>query len=268
MNNIDANSNEKLKGAITSIIVHAAILLLLIFLTVVVTIENDIPVPVSEKEFIAVELTQPRRANISGISRVTPEKVTAKPVQQAPATVKISNKIREPKASSKPDTKPVTAGDKGDIERYELPQPKVNESALFRSTTDGTDEGNERNKIKDNGLYNGSGTNDEPTRTANTQPGFTTSKEGVSFSLQGRSPAGDFPKPAYNLQKSGKVVVEIRVDQNGKVISASAKANGSTLQDATLYKAAEEAALRARFNVDKNAPNLQMGTITYIFKLN
>ena len=116
--------------------------------------------------------------------------VAVKPVRQAPATVKVSNKIREPKASDKPDTLPVTAGNEGDVERYEPPQPKVNEKALFRSTTDGTDEGDERNKIKHNSTYNGSGKNDEPTRTENTQTGFTTSEKGVSFSLQGRSPSG------------------------------------------------------------------------------
>ncbi|MDR2653660.1 MAG: TonB family protein [Prevotellaceae bacterium] len=99
----------------------------------------------------------------------------------------------------------------------------------------------------------------------NTQTGFTTSEQGVSFSLQGRSVSGGFPKPAHNLQKSGKVVVEIRVDQNGKVTYARATAKGSTLQDATLWKAAEDAARRARFNVDKNAAISQMGTITYNF---
>ncbi|MDR1199236.1 MAG: TonB family protein [Prevotellaceae bacterium] len=264
---IDSSSGRRLKGALTSIIVHVAILMLLIFFTAIVNIDED-TLPALEKEFIAVELIQPRRINVSGRDRVTPDKVTAKPVQQAPATVKIANRIREPKANSKPDTRPVTAGAEGDVERYEPPQPKVNENALFRSTTEGTDEGDERNKIKDNSLYNGSGTNEEPSRTANTPTGFTTSEKGVSFSLQGRSAAGGFPKPAYNLQKSGKVVVEIRVDQSGAVTYAHATAKGSTLQDDTLWKAAEAAARRARFNVDKNAAPTQGGTITYIFTLN
>ncbi|MDR1552494.1 MAG: hypothetical protein LBS69_03390, partial [Prevotellaceae bacterium] len=197
MDNINDNSSDRhVKSVITSIIVHAAVLLLLIFFTIAANIKVDDTPPLVEKEFIAVELTQPRRINISGHDRVTPDKVTAKPVQQAPATVKISNKIREAKSNNKPDTKPVTAGNEGDVERYEPPQPKVNEKALFKSTTDGTDEGDERNKIKDNSLYNGSGKNDEPTRTANTQTGFTTSEQGVSFSLQGRSASGGFPKPA------------------------------------------------------------------------
>jgi TonB family protein len=266
MNDIDNNNDRKVKGAVTSILVHAALLLLLIFFTIVITNE-EIPVP-EKDDFIAVELIQPQRINYTGIDRVTPDKVSSQPVPQAPATVNVSDKIRAPKANDKPDTKAVTAGDEGDIERYEPPQPKVNEKGLFQSTTNGTDDGNERNKIKDNSLYNSSGKNDEPTRTANTQTGFTTSEKGVSFSLQGRSAAGGFPKPAYNLQKSGKVVVEIYVNQNGVVTNARATAKGSTLQDATLWKAAEAAARRARFNIDKNAAPSQMGTITYIFTLN
>lgn len=267
MKTTDSNNSGKMKGAAASIAVHAVLLLLLMFFSIIVHSESTID-ETPEKEFIAVELSQPRRINIrTGNDRVTPEKATEKPVQQAHPTVKIADRIRNPKPNNKPDTKAVTAGNEGDVERYEQPQPKINEKALFRSTTTGTEDGHERNKIKDDGLYNGSGTNDSPTRTANTQPGFTTSEKGVSFSLSGRSAAGGLPKPMYKLQKSGKVVVEIQVNQNGVVTSARAIGKGSTVQDATLWKAAEDAARKARFNVDKNAANSQMGTITYIFTL-
>jgi hypothetical protein len=37
--------------------------------------------------------------------------------------------------------------------------------------------------------------------------------------------------------------------------------------DRTLWKAAEEAARKAKFNVSRNAPESQQGTITYVFKL-
>ena len=266
MNNINNNNDGKVTGAIASIAVHAALLLLFLLLSVIV--HPEIVPFTPDKEFIAVELSPPPKVHARmGNDRVTPDKVNEKPVQQAPPTVKVSDKIREPKANNKPDTKPVTAGDKGDVERHEPPQPQVNEKALFRSTTTGEDDGNERNKIKDNSLYNGSGKNDEPTRTANTQTGFTTSENGVSFSLQGRSVSGGFPKPAYNVQKSGKVVVEICVDQNGNVTSARAIQKGSTIADNTLWKAAEDAARKTRFNVDTNAANSQMGTITYVFTL-
>jgi hypothetical protein len=63
------------------------------------------------------------------------------------------------------------------------------------------------------------------------------------------------------------VVVEVSVNQDGKVTKAAAIGKGSTVQDVKLWKAAEEAAMKATFNVKKDAPISQIGTITYIFSL-
>ncbi len=60
-------------------------------------------------------------------------------------------------------------------------------------------------------------------------------------------------KPEFNIQKEGIVVVEITVDRNGKVISATPGAKGSTLVDNTLYAAAKKAALESAFNVKSDA---------------
>jgi TonB family protein len=62
-------------------------------------------------------------------------------------------------------------------------------------------------------------------------------------------------------------VVEVAVNQEGKVTKAQAIGKGSTTSDSKLRKAAEEAALKARFNVKKDAPISQVGTITYVFSL-
>ncbi|MCK5822670.1 MAG: hypothetical protein KAG95_01610 [Bacteroidales bacterium] len=90
--------------------------------------------------------------------------------------------------------------------------------------------------------------------------------KGVSFSLKGRNPHF-LPKPEYNLQLSGIVVVEVTVDQNGKVVKANPGIKGSTILDATLLNAAQKAALKAKFDVKHNAPAYQKGTITYHFIL-
>lgn len=78
---------------------------------------------------------------------------------------------------------------------------------------------------------------------------------------------GSLPLPSYDVQKSGKVVVRIQVDQEGNVTSAIAGDTGTTVTDQSLFKAAEQAALRAKFNISRNAPISQQGTITYIFNL-
>jgi TonB family protein len=78
---------------------------------------------------------------------------------------------------------------------------------------------------------------------------------------------GSLPEPEYAVNKSGTVVVKISVDQYGTVISATPGTTGTTVQDRTLWEAARKAALKAKFNLSANAPAVQEGTITYIFKL-
>lgn len=85
--------------------------------------------------------------------------------------------------------------------------------------------------------------------------------------LQGRSVVGSLPRPAYNVQNSGTVVVTIWVDQYGNVTKAQAGAEGTTVTDKTLWAEARKAALGAHFNQKADAPALQQGSITYIFSL-
>ena len=89
---------------------------------------------------------------------------------------------------------------------------------------------------------------------------------GINFNLAGRSFGSTPPKPEYNSKSEGKVVVEIRVDRSGKVISASPGKAGTTTNDPVLREAAKAAALKAKFNSDPNAAEIQVGTITYIFE--
>ena len=90
---------------------------------------------------------------------------------------------------------------------------------------------------------------------------------GIEFSLTGRSYGSAPPKPIYKSKAEGKVVVEINVDRNGTVISARPGVQGTTTSDKTLHEAAKEAALKAKFDSNPNAPAVQKGTITYIFIL-
>ncbi len=90
---------------------------------------------------------------------------------------------------------------------------------------------------------------------------------GVDFSLAGRSMV-KVKKPNNPTQEDGKVVVEIVVDKNGKVIRATPGARGSSTTNPTLYKISKEAALEARFNVKADAPAEQKGTMTFVYILN
>lgn len=94
--------------------------------------------------------------------------------------------------------------------------------------------------------------------------GSSTGNNGTSFKLSGRS-SKSLPSPPKIHETEGKVVVEVTVDQNGNVLKARAGVKGTTISNEALWKVAREAALKATFNVNKNAPAAQKGTITYFF---
>ena len=86
------------------------------------------------------------------------------------------------------------------------------------------------------------------------------------FNLGGRSiGAGGLPRPVYNVQDEGRVVVTITVNPEGRVIATEINKQTNTVNPA-LRKAAEDAARKARFNAVDGLNN-QVGTITYYFNL-
>ncbi|MBN2486785.1 MAG: TonB family protein [Bacteroidales bacterium] len=89
---------------------------------------------------------------------------------------------------------------------------------------------------------------------------------GITANLTGRSPLA-LPSPEFNIQKEGKVVIQITVDRTGKVVNAVPIAKGSTTLDSYLQEVARKAALNSRFNSDENALVNQTGTIEYVFRL-
>ena len=99
----------------------------------------------------------------------------------------------------------------------------------------------------------------------NTREGKT--EGNANAHVKGRNVVGSLPRPSYNSQLEGTVVVQVKVDQYGNVTEAVAGAEGTTVTDKNLWNAARNAAMKAHFNMDANAPAVQTGTITYIFKL-
>lgn len=149
----------------------------------------------------------------------------------------------------------------GDVEQYEPPREKpIDKRALFHAPDNGSDEdalsphtatdpGNELKAGQAQG---------------NTTTGKTDGKPNAQ--LKGRSVLGTLPSPSYGVQAEGKVVVKIWVDQYGTVQRAII-GDGTTATDKNLLNAALNAAKESVFNQKTDAPVLQEGTITYIFKL-
>ena len=84
----------------------------------------------------------------------------------------------------------------------------------------------------------------------------------ISYWLPGRRDVSLY-MPAYQCEGGGEVTVNITVNRNGKVVSASMKessTNSSRINDMAIL-----AARNSRFNVDDTGSDKQSGTITYIF---
>lgn len=139
--------------------------------------------------------------------------------------------------------------------------PKVNERALYKGRKDTDTTGSESNTKGEGNQGSVTGSPDSDKYAKGLSGGG-----GIDFSLDGRNPVS-LPKPEYNVQESGTIVVRIRVDREGKVISAEPGVRGTNITNENLWEAAKKAALKARFNSKSDAAYTQAGTITYHFVL-
>ena len=113
------------------------------------------------------------------------------------------------------------------------------------------------------GGTNTSGDGDAQGTGQNGNPIGKGSSGGNSWSLAGRGIKGTLPQPSNTFNQEGTVVVQIRVNAAGKVISASI--TGGNISDKQTQQLALEAAKKAVFT---EGDHDQIGTITYNFKFN
>ena len=134
----------------------------------------------------------------------------------------------------------------------------VNPRALFHMAKGGSDEpenaGNPKAAEADKEAAKGDGGGLNPVGNAELDKG-----------LQGRGLVGQLPLPSFPGNSSGKVVIRVQVDQNGRVTTAVFEPVGSTLSDGAMIEAARQAALKARFTESRSF--VEGGTITYYFNL-
>ncbi len=146
-------------------------------------------------------------------------------------------------------------------EIIEEKKPEINIKALYKGKKkeNNTSKGNQKNK--------GDEGNIEGDKNTINHIGGGIGEDGNAYQLGGRTVEYK-PKPIYQIQVEGKVVVIITVDKKGNVISAIPGAKGSTTLNKELLKRAKTAALKTKFNAKSSAPNNQQGKIIYYFNLN
>ncbi len=246
------NQKAKVYGISLSILLHAVFLLIFLYNGL-----TYISPPPQEVSFI-MDFTETQKKEIIvkkqriAQNHTIKEKEKTKKVQEAKSNL-VSKKINKSQEAKLDEF--------GDVEKETIKQKKeIDKRALFPSANNHGDSlaRQTASKISDAlkaGQAEGNSSKGQIIGASNAK-------------LKGRSVLGSLPKPIYNTQEEGIVVVTIWVDQYGNVKKAKAGAKGTTTTSPTLRTNARNAAMKAHFNTSASAPSLQQGTITYRFKLN
>jgi TonB family protein len=211
--------------------------------------------------------SQPQPQQQQTEQQQTQEEIITQDNEEAPAvkTEQKKEKTEQQKEKEPVETKNKDTSEKEETkeqEEKEEQQREVNRKALYPGKSNDQDGENE-------GVEKGEGNQGKETGSPfsdNYSDKNSKGMGGIDFSLSGRNPES-LPKPEYNYQEEGKVVVEITVDKYGNVTNATAGVKGSTTLNDNLLKAARKAALNAKFDRKPSAPAYQKGTITYYFIL-
>ena len=223
----------------------------------------------------AVEQAEPIPSETTK-SEKTKEEILTQDIEEAPAVEsneKTSENLEKEKALEE-ERKRVEELERQRLEKIE--RERIEKQKRIQEITDRTrnaltnNRNNTDNTATGEGETTGQGNQGSETGSVNSDnhsSGISgLGDKGISYSLEGRTPQS-LPKPEYNFQAEGIVVVEVTVNQNGNVTKATAGVKGSTTLDNNLLKAAQKAALAAKFDRKPSAAAFQKGTITYHFLL-
>lgn len=213
--------------------------------------------PPPEKEMILIEFDQPEIEK--------PRQIWNGTRPQADTPSKEITLVQESQAqnegSKSNEATEAQVDDFGDVDiKDPAPKKEIDKRALFRAANNKTPKDTlapQTSRETSDELIAGHA-------LGNTIEGNTSGEPEAN--LKGRHFVGTIPKPLYPVQASGKVVVKVKVDGNGRVLEAVPGMEGTTVNDSKLWRAARVAAMESHFNVN-NSPYDQYGTITYIFNL-
>jgi cytoskeletal protein RodZ len=201
------------------------------------------------------------KANKTKPDKVTPEKPSEdKPTPETSDKAVVTQNTEDAAEVAAPTKKPTNTVAAAQPTKTPA-KPTVNQNALYKGkATTGTGEGD--------GTGSTPGNQGKPTGTTLTNNyNGTGSGNGGNLNLTQRSFVSR-PTVDDGKRHSGKIVVDIVVDKDGYVIQATAGARGTTISDAGLLQACEDAVRKSRFNASDTAPENQKGTMTFVFKVN
>jgi TonB family protein len=272
---------SEIYGAMGSIITGILLILLLLLLKFEhskIVQPDQLPLALSEIEYAYQGLA---RAGVAGqkageSSYFRPENdavlATIKPKTLSPpnyATQNIENTIAMERAKAEEQRREAEALElikkqQAEAERQRIlaeqkakaDKAKEQMSGQFVSGNNTNTEGSTQSKSKSTSNNGGDAYDNNPVGSG--------SSNGHSWSLAGRRIASNIPKPMYNKNEEGKITINIRVDEQGKVISAVI-GQPTTISSEELRNSTLQSAKQVKFSAGNGNTT---GTLTYYFKLN
>ena len=250
---MDNNKKDKWIAAGGTLIVQALVVLVLFLLAF------RTPLPLPGEEGVEVDLGMMNQ----GMGEVQPETpAIPQAATPPPTTTKSEDELATQESEEAPTIEPKKTQKPKETKPAEPTQPKVNQKALFKGSNNPQQGGSEgiTGQPGDQGNPNG-------LKGVKQYDGQGGKGNGAGYDLGGRG-AKSLNKPNNDFSEEGIIVVDIWVNQEGKVVRAEISNKGTTLINSAMRAKAKESALRSTFATDKNAPEQQHGTITYTFIIN
>lgn len=211
------------------------------------------PVVTDESDEEPVVTTPPK-------AEVKPKPQEVKKPTEKPKPTEVTKPVEKPREVDKRSVfKKPTGGQAGGFGDGDAPGNQGSPDGVPGGDPNGNGYGN-------GGSGGGKGTGNGPGNGPGDGPGSGPgSGGGISFDLKGRS-ISRRPTIEDQSKETGKVVVSIVVDRNGRVTKAMPNQKGTTTLSAVLLEKAKRAALDTRFTPNTDGPEEQFGTMTITFK--
>ncbi|MFT4754225.1 MAG: protein TonB [Salibacteraceae bacterium] len=259
---------EKREGLIGTVLFH--IILLVFFLIYGLTHTVPIPETGLTVNFGTTDMgsgdNQPESATAPVEEIKEPEEEVTPPAEPQPeasvpdvTTQDVQDALEVPKTKTPAEIEAEKAAEAEAKKKAEQEEQRKKMAAIANKLNNPTTDGG-----------GGDGPDDQPGNKGQTDGGsdggYTGGGQGNgNYSLDGRA-ALTKPKPVYDCQEEGKVVVDIKVDRNGKVVYASV-GKGTTNTAECLTQKALDAAYKTKWQAKNGAPIEQRGRITYDFQI-
>ncbi len=271
--NYELERKERNKGIIGTIAFHAIMVIILLLIKLLPT-----PIPHEEdgggilinfgssETGLGDELPQSlEQSNPTPPqpTNVTPVKLDNIVTQDLEQTLAIKNQKKDIKKP--PVDKPVLKNNTQNTTQTEV-KPEQKPKAIFTgSQNNNTSSQGKTEGTGDQGDLKGSLFTNGNSKVGGGANPLGAGGEGIGLSMTGRK-ITKYPIVTDNSQKTGRVVVNIKVDKNGNVIYAEATRSGSTTDDSYLFSLAVKAAYQTKLNTISDNEE-QFGKMTFTFKV-